>query len=280
MLHEYRVWRRNDGDLAPASEKTQMDTIRVFVRWCESIDAVVRDLSTKVQSPTLTGGDNVRDVMLEEERAERVLTHLAKYEFASLRHVGLSLLWHSMMRIGAAHALDIDDYHPRDQYVEVRHRPDQGTPIKNKKDGERLVALSDEMCDLLDDWVAQTRFDRSDSYGREPLLTTRQGRVSKSTLRSYCYRATRPCEYGETCPHDRDPEDCEATSRDHAAKCPSSVSPHAVRRGGITRSLSKDVPQKIVSDRANVSLEVLEKHYDQRTEREKMEQRRGYLENL
>lgn len=39
-IHRYRLWRRDDGDLAPASEKTQMDTIRVFIRFCESIDAV------------------------------------------------------------------------------------------------------------------------------------------------------------------------------------------------------------------------------------------------
>lgn len=64
-LHRYRLWRRGDGDLSPASEKTQMDTIRVFVRFCESIDAVQSDLSTKVVSPSLDAGDNVRDVMIE-----------------------------------------------------------------------------------------------------------------------------------------------------------------------------------------------------------------------
>ena len=36
-LHEYRVWRRED--LNVVSEKTQMDTIRGFIGWCESIDA-------------------------------------------------------------------------------------------------------------------------------------------------------------------------------------------------------------------------------------------------
>ena len=28
-LHEYRLWRRNEGNLTPATEKTQMDTLRV-----------------------------------------------------------------------------------------------------------------------------------------------------------------------------------------------------------------------------------------------------------
>jgi hypothetical protein len=37
---------------------------------------------------------------------------------------------------------------------------------------------------------------------------------------------------------------------------------------------------KAVGDRANVSEQVLEMHYDQRSEKEKMEQRRDYLDSL
>jgi hypothetical protein len=40
------------------------------------------------------------------------------------------------------------------------------------------------------------------------------------------------------------------------------------------------MPDKVVSDRANVSQAVVNQHHDRRTEREKMEQRRDYLDNL
>jgi len=40
------------------------------------------------------------------------------------------------------------------------------------------------------------------------------------------------------------------------------------------------VPENVVGDRANVSKDVLDQHYDQRTERERMEQRRGYLDDI
>jgi len=40
------------------------------------------------------------------------------------------------------------------------------------------------------------------------------------------------------------------------------------------------MPDKVVSDRANVSPKVIEQHYDRRTEQERMEQRRDYLDNL
>jgi hypothetical protein len=35
-----------------------------------------------------------------------------------------------------------------------------------------------------------------------------------------------------------------------------------------------------VSNRANLSPDVLEEHYDERTAKEKMEQRRKYLDNI
>lgn len=57
------------------------------------------------------------------------------------------------------------------------------------------------------------------------------------------------------------------------------MSPHAVRHGGVTLSLA-DVPVEIVGDRMDVSRDVLDKHYDKRSEDVKLEQRRGYLENL
>lgn len=279
-LQEYRLWRRREGNLRPASEKTQMDTIRVFIRWLESIDGVKHDLSTKVLSPSLSPEEEVRDELIDSDKMVPLLAHLGKYEYASLTHVSLSLLWKTMMRIGAAHALDLEDYHPEEQYLEIVHRPERGTAIKNKSRGERYVALTADTCTLIDDWVEINRPDVTDSFDRNPLLTTAQGRVSKSTLRDYSYRKTRPCELSDNCPDDREIGDCLATHRDHAAKCPFSVSPHAIRRGSITNALNTDVPSRVVGDRANVSQAVLEKHYDRRAQREKMEQRRGYLANI
>ena len=120
----------------------------------------------------------------------------------------------------------------------------------------------------------------TDEHGREPLLATSYGRACKTTIRRYCYQYMRPCVIGQECPHDRDPETCEATNDGEFSKCPSNANLHAIRRGSITNHLNSDVPETAVGDRANVSQRVLEMHYDQRTEKEKMEQRRAYLGNL
>lgn len=280
-LHRYRLWRREDGDLSLASEKTQMDTIRVFIRWAESIDAVQPDLCQKVVSPTLTGDDNVRDVMVDAEEAEQILEYLRTYEYASERHVCFRLMWRAALRRGAVVALDIKDYDSGEQSLQVKHRPDSGTPIKNKSRGERFIALSDDTCEVVDAWLADQRPDVIDQEGREPLLATPQGRPHPTTIQTYLYSVTKPCFSTGKCPHDRKIKECDAAvDRTKASKCPSSLSPHALRRGAITYWLSSDFPETVVSDRANVSTEILSKHYDRRSEHKKMEQRRKFLDNI
>ena len=108
-LQEFQLWRRNVGDLTKVSEKTQMDTLRVFVKWLESVDAVEQDLHKKVRSPDITPRENSRDVMLETEDAETMLAYLERYEYASIHHVTATLLWHTMLRMGSVRALDVDN---------------------------------------------------------------------------------------------------------------------------------------------------------------------------
>nr|WP_309243305.1 site-specific integrase [Halorubrum yunnanense] len=218
--------------------------------------------------------------MLETDDAEAMLAYLERYEYASLRHVTATLLWHTMLRMGSLRALDLKDYDPEEQSLRVQHRPDTDRPLKNKREGERIIAVSNEVCLVLDDWIREQRLDVTDDYGRNPLLSTTRGRAGKSTIRSYCYQITRPCEYGQECPHGRDESESEARERDHASKCPSSVSPRPFRRGAITHYLQSDVPETVVGDRANVTPDVIDQHYDQRSQKEKMEQRRGYLDDI
>ena len=209
--------------------------------------------------------------MLGADDAEAMLTYLRRYEYASLRHVTATLLWHTMLRMGSIRALDVEDYDSEEQSLTLRHQPDTDTPLKNKRQGERIIAISNDVCLVLDDWVREKRPEVTDDYDRQPLLSTTHGRVGRTTIRTYCYQITRPCKYGQECPHDRDESDCEAAGLDSPSKCPSSVSPHPFRRGAITHFLQSDVPETAVSDRANVTKDIIDQHYDQRSDKEKME---------
>jgi len=183
LLHEFRLWRRNEnGEIKPVTERTQMDTLRVFIRFLETVDAVKPELSEKVLSPDLNENENVRDDRLTPEQAEAILTHLGKYKYTSRAHIVLTLQWHTMLRRGAIRTLDLGDYHPEDQSLEIRHRHETDTPIKNKMKGERFIALSSEICALLDDWIDNQRPDVVDEYGREPLIATPNGRMHATTI--------------------------------------------------------------------------------------------------
>lgn len=277
-LHEYRVWRRED--LNVVSEKTQMDTLRVFIEWCETIDAVQSGLFKKIKSPSIPDGEKAREAVIHADRAQQVLDYLAKYEYATAEHVTWLILTETGMRMGAARALDVDDYQRNAElpHLSITHRPETETPIKNGVRGERRVGIPPEACDVIDDYLKDQRADVTDCYGREAFLTTLHGRVAKSTIRKYVYKWSRPCMVGDECPHDREPDECDAaTNLDRASKCPSSVTPHPIRRGYITHLLQVGVPVEVVSDRCNVSPAIIDQHYDVRSEEDKMRQRQEIL---
>lgn len=269
-LQRYRLWRKEDGDLNKLSLRMQMSTLRVFLKWAGSVEAVPQNLYDKVMVPRVRPEERKRDEMLDAESAQSILNYLSKYEYASTEHAVFALLWQTGIRVGSARAIDVEDVFSDENYLQLVHRPDKGTTLKNGKTGQRPVALKPALSQLLTDYVQTHRKDVTDTYGRKPLFTTSQGRMHVNTLRRLTYRVTAPCYRDATCP------DCV----DGESKCPEAVSPHAIRRGSITHFLSSDVPVDVVSDRMNVSRKVLDEHYDKRSEEVKMEQRRGYLDNI
>ena len=269
---------RLDGD---EFDRVLIDTLRVFLRWAVSIDAVDPELPDKVQSPSLRKGENEKTTHIDTETAEQILRYLRKYEYATLPHVVWELYWSSGMRRGASRALDVSDFDMEERYVDVKHRPETGTPLKNKYEGERPVSLSEAVTTVIQDWIDSQRPDVTDDYGRSPLLSTKYGRAHGQTLQKYIYQWSRPCVIGLDCPHGRDPDDCDAMDNNSAAHlCPDSVAPHDIRRSSITHALRQDAPVTAVSDRSDVSPDVLEKHYNQMSAEEKMEKRREFFENI
>jgi integrase len=272
-LHEFRLWRREEGGLNRVSVRTQMSTLRAFVRLCEQFDFVETGLADAVDVPTIEKGENARSVHISGERAQRILKRLNKFEYATLRHIVFLILWQTGIRTGTARALDIGDVDLEDRHLRIRHRPESDTPLKNKRRAERLVSITQRTVDILGDWITERHPGTEDDYGRDPLLATQHGRISRSGIRRQTYWATSPQFLGDECVCDVDEHDY---SRIY--ECDDAVSPHAVRRGSITWRLRSDVPKPAVSDRSNVSAEVLDEHYNEMTESERMEKRRRYFD--
>lgn len=273
---QYKNWRK-DG-LKTVSLKTQLSELRTFLRFCVSIDAVDESVPANMQVPKLDKGENVRETMMSEEEATTLCNFLERYHYASLDHVLILLLWQMGARMSGVYSLDVDDIDTENNRITVEHRPDDGTRLKNKEDGERVVTVPESTISILEDYVEVNRTPVKDDYERRPLLSSDSGRMDKRTLSKHVYKWTCPCQYNESCPADKYPYECEYTgSLRGAVKCPHNTRPHDIRRGSITTNLRKDVPERAISDRMNVSINTLDRHYDERTETEKAEQRREWF---
>jgi len=274
-IHRFRTWRSKD--IKPVTLRGELQTLRVFLEFCASIEAVEPGMRERVQLPNVEAADESREEHLDSDRAEAILEHLERFAYASRDHVVTAILWHTGIRLGSLRTFDLRDFDPDQKCLDLRHRPDTETPLKNKKVAERSIAVSVHYCDVIQDYIDHQRHDVVDDHRRSPLITSSRGRLSDGSIRETIYRVTQPCEIGE-CPHEKDPKVCKYRQHSQRAGCPSSRSPHGIRRGSITDHLREGTPQEVVSDRANVSKEVLDQHYDERTEREKMQIRRDFIE--
>lgn len=279
-VQKYKTWRTREGGLNKVSQRTQMSTLRVFLTWCSGIDGVYEHVADQVQVPSVDKREKKRTKEADPVLIMDALDYLRKYEYASNKHVALELMWHTALRIGGVHALDLADYHPEAAYLNIEHRPDTDTTLKNKHAGNRSVNLSNEMCTLLDDYIETNRYDHTDKHDRQPLLTTRKGRVARTTLRGWTYKATQPCRIGEGCPSGKNPETCKHAEHAHVASCPHNYSPHAIRGGSITYHRSQGWPVEHLSERVNASPQVIKDHYDEPGVAEDLSRRREFMEKL
>lgn len=277
LVSDFAMYRRQS--VKPATLKTDLDRVRRLLQFCESIEAVPEGVANKIISPQLAGEDEARTERVTEQQAEALLEFLERFEFGKRRHLIFYLVWHTGFRSGTLRALDVEDfmYGPDGPELHVVHRPQTGTPLKNKEKGERIISLNAEATEIIETWLEYHRPQVTDEREREPLVATPHGRISKGALQRNFYVMTRPCWYSNECPHDADISTCEAQSHHGASKCPSSKSPHAGRRGAIQRFLNNDADLEDVSGRANVSREVLKKHYDTGDQRELQRRRRRSL---
>lgn len=287
----FKQWRKKDGNIGLATLHGQLANIRVLIRWCEQIEIVEKGIADEIEMPDLDPSDVVSHTRITSEQAQQIFDYYEQFNYVSREFTEFALMWGVLCRLGGVRSIDLEDYNREEGYIELNHRPDEDTPLKNGESevegegGERKINLPDWLCEILNRYIDGTedpahpkRIEVKDEYGRKPLFTTKYGRVSESTLRRDLYRVTQPCRYGRDCPHDMDPEECDAkTNNNLLSRCLSAVSPHPVRRGGICHQLKQGVPKDTICERADVSRKVLNKHYDLRTKEEARQQRRAEL---
>lgn len=274
-FREFRKWRHDDG-LAKITLKTHMDTLRVFIRWCETYGYVDEGMSEAVVSPSLDKGDGVDLEAIEIPRAQRIKDYLRKYEYATREHVVFELIWHTTMRNCTVRSLDVADFNREKQTLTIRNRSDEGTRLKKGEDSERDMNLNDDVAQIMADWIDDKRPDVTDEYGREPLIAWESGRPPTQSIAKDVYWVTTPSYIGEECSCD----DCEATCANNAYQCEDSMSPKRVRKASITHHLNQGWPDQVVADRADNSVDIIREHYDTAGPDEKAARRRKFMDAL
>lgn len=286
-INAYRQWRRTESvnrsePLAAKTLRDDMYLLREFLGFLESIEGVSQGLSDKVEIPSLNRGEGVRNVNLDSDRVKTILDYLNQYQYASREHVVWLFFTQLGRRPGGLYALDLEDLYLdcEDPYIEFKHRPPE-TTLKNKSKSEGEIAIFEPTTTVFEDYIAKTRIDVTTESGREPFLTSQDGRLSKTSMRRYVYAYSRPCTIGKECPHGRDPDSCEATRPSAStSKCPSSRPPYALRHGYITDNLHRGFPKRLLSERCDTSEKMIDKHYDERNAEEKRNLRKEILEEL
>lgn len=281
LVEQWKQQRHNE--VKPVTVHNNVKHLRVFIKWMEGADLVEYGTYDKIEVPAVPGNGTVSEEVLRADEAESVLDYLNTYHYASLYHVLFQTMWETACRIGGAVALDLDDFEPRphgDNVLRFRNREAAGTPLKNGNKGERAVTVRDSLAKTLSDYIAQRREGETDEYGRDPLFTVPGGRLYRQRAYKNVVALSRPCVHSRTCPHSRMIDDCDAAQdKEQSPSCPSSVSLHPVRRGSITHHINEGWPKEKLSERVDVSVDVLDKHYDVRTEEQARKNRRQYLES-
>lgn len=257
---------------ADATILTYTRNVRSWLCWLNKRDQCPDGVYRLLNKDELGLSPRARDEALPADEATMLLEKLGRQRRGSLKHALLALLWNTGIRIGGAHSLDRQDFDPANNEVRLRHRPATGTRLKNGDvnkntvgDGERNVTLGDHAIQAINDYIDIDRPTVTDSYGREPLFATQHGRATRSTLRRRVYRAT-SCRWADKEAEDRT---CDGSCHPDTNVCEYSYYPHAIRRGSIVHHLSSGLRPSIASERFDVSIRTLRKHYDPRTKRKR-----------
>lgn len=133
-LHQWRL--ETSQGIANRTLVSRLSSVRNLLRWARNVDAVPSELPAKIDIPDV---DTARERFLESDQARSLLDYLRKFEYASRDHLIVLLSWRTGMRLGALRAIDMADYDSEDRSIELVHRPETGTPLKNQEGGERVV---------------------------------------------------------------------------------------------------------------------------------------------
>lgn len=266
-------------EYARATVASKQKNVRTWLKYLEGQGLLDLGLHLAMETVRLDDKEEVSSQKLAPEDARILLTNYRddpRY-FGTRKHALLELLWHAGPRRSCVRALDVDDFD--DGELAFYNRPETDTRLKRGDSHERKIVLSEAPRKAIEEYLSVHRIRVRDDHGRHPLFASENGRPTKQTITSWVYEATLPCNVVE-CPHGRRRPNCSYVPRSQSSKCPSSRSPHPVRRGSITWQRNLGIPVEKVASRAATTPDVIRRYYDQPDLDEALDRRRADTEHI
>lgn len=269
-IDDFELWRVGKftdwlirQDFARATVQSKQKQARRWLKWLSAQGYVPMGTHMAIETLQLDDKEQTSSAIMRPDTIRKFLEFYrgSTKWYGKRRHALLELIGHTGARRSCIRCLDFEDYDSDERTLKFINRPETGTRLKAGDTHERKVILSDVPNEVLREYVERERFDVHDDHGRRPLIASRVGRPAKSTLTNWLYRATIPCVMRE-CPHGRRRRNCPWTSQTEASKCPSSISPHPIRRGSITWQQNIGRSIEDVADRAATTPDVIRRFYD------------------
>ncbi len=271
---------------ADATQLTYTKNVRSWLRWLSKRQYCNEATYRVLDKDELGLNPAARDEAIPEPVARHIIEQLAEQRYGMNMHVLIELDYNAGLRVGDLYSLDVEDFIFEDNTIVIRHRPETGTRLKNGEekdvtpgDGERDVKIKDRVTDVIQWYIENERPDVTDDHGRSPLFATVHGRASKSTLRRWIYKAT-SCRWTPTENENHgESVTCDGNCNPDSNVCQYSYCPHAIRRGSIVNQLSNGLSPSRARKRFDVSIPVMDKHYDPRTKRKEKMDRADDVQN-
>jgi site-specific recombinase XerD len=268
---EFGIWLRDEHDYSPSTIESYTKAARVFLKFLEKKGVVPGATAEAMPILTASKKDRRTDVEISPDRVRDILS-VRRESHPANRNTIIFELEFQGLRCGEIHGLDCEDVQYWDEHdvAVIRLQDRDRTPLKGGENHERIVRIPDDLHKRIQLYEKHHRYDVTESDGREPLITTTQGRMSRSSIKQMTYKLTCPLTHGlDGCSCVKPP------NVDTASKCSKSVSPHPVRAAHITDLKDKGWSGEDIKDRCACNPDVQDLHYDRADEWGKAVRRRA-----
>lgn len=261
------------------SKSTYVYGVRDFLQFLESQGALPEsDVHEAIDTVHVPPREKRRDTSIDLDRLDRILGYMRNYHPRHRDTIIIRILAATGMRTCELRAIDVGDVKVTGDGPVISLHCREGTPLKRGREHpehlnhERDVPIDEDLHDAIREYADTHRHDVADG-DRVPLITSRNGRLSKKAIQSVVTKWTCPAHTGVgECMHDEKPSAAEA------ARCEKSVTPHILRKAAITRFRNKDAHLDDIGELVGADPEQLKKHYDLGGREERAERARRVLD--